>query len=192
MVEERLDRWASPCDGPEKRAALVRWNSTYADATAQSAVRPPLVRNKEERLVMDNGTAQRSPQLVLRAKRRRGEQLFVEVASRIQVIVVVEPERRSVKLIRSGFSNNVHDRSGSTAVLRRELIGNQSEFRYHIRIVDGLNLACLQHGITILAVQHEVVRAYAHPVYRDRAASKTRAPLAGLKLADARRRKCEV
>src|SRR5688572_1616458 len=82
---------------------------------------------------------------------------LVEVAARVQLVIVVEDKGRTVKIITSGFTDKINDRSRISAVFCEKLVGYYPGFLNGIRIVKRY-LASRNAGIVdILAVDHEVV-----------------------------------
>ncbi len=85
------------------------------------------------------GPAQGPAELVLVTARRIEESCsLIQIAARVEDVIVVEQEGRAMEAIRTRFRNDVDDRAGGAAIFGRKLICQQAKFLHHIRIVDRL------------------------------------------------------
>ena len=80
------------------------------------------------------------------------------------MIVVVKPESTSVKAVGAAFGNYVHHRTGRAAVLRSELICDDTDFGNDVRIVHRLHHAAGAGSVGILPVDDECVGSCTHSV----------------------------
>src|SRR5207249_1153181 len=99
--------------------------------------------------------------------------IFVQIVSRVQRIVIVEPESASMKVICSTLGDDIHHRAGGAAILRRELIRDEVYLLNDIRIVDRLLTASSVGIVTVLTIDHVVVGTEPHSIGRKRVYPKT-------------------
>ena len=123
-----------------------------------------LIRSKKESAILDNRATHGPADLVFDTPWRRRSRLLVQIASCIQRVVIVKPERGSVKVIGSALGDDIHHRSGRASKLRRKLVCDEADLLDNIRIVDRLLPPRKAGIVAVLAVDHEVVRAHAHPI----------------------------
>src|SRR6266446_752167 len=167
MFKQRFDSPPIPSNRVEQRQTLCRMNAAYVWTYEEAPVRPALQRAKKESLVRDNRSSQRSADLVLQTERRRPNELLVEIAARIQMIVVVKNESRTVQPIRSAPGDHIDHPSRSAAILCCKLIRDDPELSNNIGIVNALGQAGQDVEIAVLAVDHEIGRTDSHSVDRN-------------------------
>src|SRR5687767_11960473 len=83
---------------------------------------------------------------------------LVEVAARVQLVIVVEDKGRTVKIITSGFTDKIDDRSRIPAIFSEKLVGHDSGFLNGIRIVQRYLASRNTWVVDVLTVDHKVVR----------------------------------
>ena len=162
-----------------------------ASLGTEPAVCPPLERAEEERPSTGHWTADGPAHLILHTVGRLGSAgPLVEIAARVQVVVVVEPERGSAEVVRAVLGDDIHHRARRAAVLRRKLVGDQPDLLDDVSVVNRL-LATGDAGIVaVLTIDHDVVRPQPRAVRREvrfRRAGREAGLPAG-QLADTRRR----
>ena len=64
--------------------------------------------------------------------------VLVEVAQRVQPVVVVKPVCGSMEIVGSALRDHVHHRARGPAVLGQELAGHQLEFFHEVGVVHAL------------------------------------------------------
>ena len=82
---------------------------------------------------------------------------LVQVAARIEVIVIMEPECGAVILIRSTFGNRIENRTAVASIFRAELVRYQSYFLDQIRVVQLDNASTHAKVVVVLTIEQEVV-----------------------------------
>src|SRR6266852_5182983 len=128
--------------GLKQRLSGIGGHAADGRARTQLAVGPTLHRPEKERTVSPDRSSHGPANLVLNPEgcptaatgKRTAKPLIrhsgtlVQIAARVQRIVVVEPECRTMEVIRPAFGDQVHHRSRRLAVFGRELVRDQSEF----------------------------------------------------------------
>src|SRR5262245_59450296 len=120
MLEQSLDGRSIAGNRVKQSQTLFCRNAEYASATKEPPVCPALKRAEEKSLVTDNRSTQRSAELVLEAERGRRDKALVEIAARIQMVVVVKNKNRTVQPIRSTAGDHVDHPTGGAAIFCRK------------------------------------------------------------------------
>ncbi len=167
---------------------LPRGSGHRADRCAgtQRPVGPALDGPEEERPILQDGAAEGPAKLVLDPERRFGPSgRLVGVTARVQLVVVVIPERRPVVFVGAALGNHLDHGTGRPAILGVKLVGDQAELLHDVRVVDYLLAARDARVVGVLPVNQEGVAPQAHAVDRVIGAGREgRVP--GVDLADAR------
>src|SRR5688500_584629 len=102
MLQQRLDLRAAPGGSLEHLTSGVSRSAGQCESGSQSPIGPSLVGTEKERLVPNHRSAHGAPKLILDAVWGIGATCrLVEIAPRVHAVVVVEPERGAVKVIRA-------------------------------------------------------------------------------------------
>src|ERR1044072_2565846 len=78
------------------------------------------------------------------------------VATRVQSIVVVQPEAGTVILVSTTARDRIEHRARVAAILSAELVGDESDFLNRVRIVQGDRRSGNTEVVVVLTVDHDV------------------------------------
>ena len=183
-IEPRADRRVH-------RAVPRRRRRHGKDVREPEALVQPFVGGEEERLVADHRPAGREAELIALERRL----LHVEEVPRVERVVAVELERRSVQRVGARLSGGIDHAARVVAVLRAEAVGQ------HLELANGLDaedVARRAPGLAELIVQvrpveREQIRGVARAVHAQlRAEAGGRSLAAGLRQLHAGRERREL
>ena len=134
----------------------------------------PVRVHKEERLVLDDRTAEIEPVLVAHIWILRFHlpgiriDVVVEVVARSQCVIAAEPPRPTMPVVAAALGHHVDDRAIVAAILWHEVAGDHPELFGRIRIQSRQSSCSAGYrGIVVVdSIQQEIVIAFPRPVHR--------------------------
>ena len=156
---------------------MVRLRQTEADGAGHQALR--LTDSYSKRGARSGG---------VRGVRVTEPATLVGVTAGVQGVVIVKPERGAVKVVRARLCDGIKDSTRIAPILGAELIRDEPHFLDRVGIIERDRRPRNAKVVVVLAVDHEVVRAYTPAVHRETGAGAGEGSLSGIQLANARRR----